>query len=610
MRVVHFMLVVWAVLLVLGCAEMQSGGGGFAAAAAKAVAKKAVCSQLAKALEKVGVPHNNKWDEAAGHAIDQDWPSAKRSLAQAVIASGLDGTRAKELRVAFEIAARVPGLPAPATKTFAFFAEALAAIPDMQVAGTSRGRQGAAKRAGTSSKEERSQRAQRVAVKKGRHGVDFLEATVADCAFVRLTDRLALSDTNRQFLKAADGGTGKAKFLSGVAGREFAVSVNGKVVQTPVALESVAYTVLSFVASAVGFLRVAGDVVLLPGQVRVVRIPGVEDSALVEFVGGQAGQSVLIHGANYGEVPISACLKPGVYRFSTSGGTTVLEVTLAAGQRMSVDMAQFNVAPVKPEVRYTGSSPDEQAHVASTAESISPREPGDRAEMVSIPAGEFVRGCSKRDSNCNSDYLATRETLPGFRIDWHEVTVGSYRRCVESGGCAAPAAAYSYCNWMKHEAENHPINCVTWEQAHTFCAWAGKRLPTSLEWEKAARGTDARPYPWGKQPPSCMRAIGGIGGKYGCGKDTTSPVCSRADGNTPSGLCDMAGNLWEWVADDLDQTGRSGWIKMERRGRRRMQRGGSWRSEASLDFHTTAMYFANSSDASVMTGFRCARDGE
>lgn len=612
MHVKRLVPVMCVVLILVGCADMQRmSSGGFAEIAAKAAAKKVISSQLSKALEKVGVSHNTKWDEAIGHSIDQNWPSAKRSLVQATIASGLEGTRAGELRVAFEIAARIPGLPAPATKTFAFLAEALGALPDSQVAGTPGGRPNAASRvAGTPAKPTRHRKTKFVVAKKRKQGDSSMRATVADCAFVQLTDRVTLSDTNRKILKLADGGMGKVKFTSGAAGREFAVSANGKIVQTPAVLESGAYTVVSFVASAVGFLRVVGDVVLLPGQVRVVRLPGVEESAVVEFVGGQAGQPVLIHGANHGEVPASACLSPGVYRFSTPGGTTVLEVTLGAGQRMTIDMAQFNVPPNELNFRPTNNSTNEIAPVALAEEVAPSRAQPEIEDMVSIKAGEFIRGCSRRDPNCNTDYIPIRRRVAGYRIDRQEVTVRDYRRCVQAGGCAAPAASYSYCNWVKNDADDHPINCVTWHQADTYCGWAGKRLPASLEWEKAARGTDARPYPWGTKPPSCFRAIGGIGGKYGCGSDSTAPMCSKAAGNTPSGLCDMAGNVWEWVADDLDKSARFGWLKTVRRGRRRMQRGGGWRSTDSADFHTTSMRFSNSGDASVETGFRCAMDAE
>jgi formylglycine-generating enzyme required for sulfatase activity len=287
-----------------------------------------------------------------------------------------------------------------------------------------------------------------------------------------------------------------------------------------------------------------------------------------------------------------------------------LQVTLVAGQRLTVDMAQFNMSPSKPDVAQPNMSDNEAALAAPAEEGSSSRAQSGPKDMVEISEGEFVSGCSRRDRNCNTNYVPARRRVPAYRIDRQEVTVRDYRRCVQAGRCAAPAASYSYCNWVSDDAEDHPINCVTWDQADAYCGWAGKRLPASLEWEKAARGTDARPYPWGKRTPSCFRAVGGIGGKYGCGSEATAPVCSKSAGNTPSGLCDMAGNVWEWVADDLDKSARSGWLKSVRRGRRRMQRGGSWRSTDIAAFHTTAMRLSNSSDASVETGFRCAMDVE
>jgi formylglycine-generating enzyme required for sulfatase activity len=106
----------------------------------------------------------------------------------------------------------------------------------------------------------------------------------------------------------------------------------------------------------------------------------------------------------------------------------------------------------------------------------------------------------------------------------------------------------SRCNWGEAGYEEHPANCLTWEMAAAFCAWVGGALPSEAQWEYAARsgGLD-RTYPWGEAPPSCDLAV--INEDDCCGTGRTWPVCSKPDGNTAQGLCDMAGNAFEWVQD-------------------------------------------------------------
>ncbi len=175
-------------------------------------------------------------------------------------------------------------------------------------------------------------------------------------------------------------------------------------------------------------------------------------------------------------------------------------------------------------------------------------------EMVVIPAGAFLMGSAKGDQ----DELPLRFVhVDAFQLDRYEVTVGQYRHCVEAGVCRPPhhgAAAYrltheaNYLNWDQPDRDAHPVNGVSWYDAHAYCGWASKRLPTEAEWERAARGDDGRSYPWGNEQATCERAIIDAGGD-GCGHEMAWPVGSRPAGVSAYGIHDLAGNLWEWTAD-------------------------------------------------------------
>lgn len=208
-----------------------------------------------------------------------------------------------------------------------------------------------------------------------------------------------------------------------------------------------------------------------------------------------------------------------------------------------------------------------------------------RGDMVLISAGSFMMGCNGLvDGQCEDDELPYHEVYLGtYHIDRHEVTVAEFRLCVDAGGCAPgnhrTNSVSQYCNSGHPERDDHPMNCVEWLGAADYCKWAGKRLPTEAEWEKAARGTDGRQYPWGDEEPSCDRAVMSDGG-FGCGEGRTWPVCSKESGNSPYGLCDVAGNVWEWVADlygpDYYELSVSENPMGPSSGTSRLTRGGSW----------------------------------
>ena len=173
-------------------------------------------------------------------------------------------------------------------------------------------------------------------------------------------------------------------------------------------------------------------------------------------------------------------------------------------------------------------------------------------DWVSIPGGTYDMGSNEGQD----DELPVHSvTVPTFEMLRTEVTVSEYGACVDAGGCSEPGTEGSPdaedCNWNDPGYEDHPVNCVDWDQSVAFCSWAGGRLPSESEWEYAARsGGQDITYPWGNEEATCDYAVmyDDTHG-YGCDTERTWPVCSKTAGNTDQGLCDMVGNAWEWVQD-------------------------------------------------------------
>ncbi len=194
-----------------------------------------------------------------------------------------------------------------------------------------------------------------------------------------------------------------------------------------------------------------------------------------------------------------------------------------------------------------------------------------QVDMVYVPQGSFWMGSTTDDRYAYQSEMPQREvTLDAFWIDATEVTNARYAACVEAGACRPPTAfgmikknsmtRPSY--YDNPDYADFPVVYVDWESAQTFCQWAGKRLPTEAEWEKAARGTDGRMFPWGnKNVTGRLANLADVNTDYDWsirfvddGYADTSPVGYYPAGVSPYGALDMAGNVWEWAADWYDET--------------------------------------------------------
>jgi formylglycine-generating enzyme required for sulfatase activity/DNA-binding CsgD family transcriptional regulator len=244
----------------------------------------------------------------------------------------------------------------------------------------------------------------------------------------------------------------------------------------------------------------------------------------------------------------------------------------------------------------------------------------DGMELVYIPAGEFKMGSSR-----NEDPHTFEEEIPqhivyldAYWIDQTEVTNAQYAMCVaDSGACTKPANNYSRTRssyYDNGQYANYPVIFVSWSQAAAYCTWAGRRLPTEAEWEKAARGPEGRIYPWGNTFDGTLANYCDVNcltdwkdSRYDDGFIDTSPVGAYPGGASLYGVLDMAGNVYEWVADwyepysQIHQSNPPGPAS----GLEHIMRGGSWGDDPD-HIRSAIRSKINGDNWLDFIGFRCA----
>ena len=223
----------------------------------------------------------------------------------------------------------------------------------------------------------------------------------------------------------------------------------------------------------------------------------------------------------------------------------------------------------------------------------------DGAPMVLVPAGEFTMGSDKGDYD---EVPIHRVFLDSFYIDKFEVTNGRFAKYVKAILIEPP---WSFADKDTPVVRaDYPVRWVNWMEAMGYCLWAGKRLPTEAEWEKAARGTDARVYPWGNDPPTKAHAVFE-------GSESVLPVGNREKGKSPYGVHDMAGSLYEWTMDWYDESYYTDIPAMNPRGplegTAKAQRGGSY-TNAPFRLRSTFRTKGIPTEHEPNVGFRCVQE--
>jgi formylglycine-generating enzyme required for sulfatase activity len=295
----------------------------------------------------------------------------------------------------------------------------------------------------------------------------------------------------------------------------------------------------------------------------------------------------------------------------------------------------------QPETTAIATETPVAAETATTAPTDTPEDPSNRTsdidgmKMVLVPAGEFIMGCEGTSCTVDvwpgpfPDNMVQSVFLNDYWIDKYPVTIGQYNQCVAVGACRPygqnniPPQGLAY--FIETEYHNYPVVNVSWYYARDYCAWAGRRLPTEAEWEKAARGTNGQKYPWGDEPytedkgnicdKNCPSGVRGnvANPNFDDGYRGPSPVGSYTAGASPYGALDMFGNVWEWTStasvhypyDANDEREAQYDIADGEKWPERILRGGPWNDglgyqRSSFRYRAVAIYW------NMNMGFRCA----
>jgi formylglycine-generating enzyme required for sulfatase activity len=282
--------------------------------------------------------------------------------------------------------------------------------------------------------------------------------------------------------------------------------------------------------------------------------------------------------------------------FTLPGRTVLLSVAILLFSAVSVVTASY--------ASEGGSQPGREA--PGTPKEVIAK---DGAPMVLIPGGDFVMG-SPDEEGYEDEHPEHRVSLAAFYLDKYEVTNARYDKFLEDTGHVRPEY------WEQLDLSVHgevPVVGVAWADGQAYCEWAGKRLPTEAEWEYAARGMDRRRYPWGNTEPDAHLANYGKRWSHKFYQDRLATAKSHEEGKGPYGTHNMAGNVWEWVADWYEEKYYQGSPAQNPpgppTGKMKVVRGGSWNFSPQYLRAASRLKFPPISRTADI-GVRCARDSQ